>query len=68
MSGPTRPTRCGMEKCTSGLPPRPFPEGWRCPRCTPSARAGVPEPDELLAIAKERRAEPASAYGAEVAG
>ncbi len=68
MTGPRIPVRCGMRKCVSGLPPRPYPSGWFCARCSPSARAGVPEPDELLKIAKERRALEAAALGAEVAG
>ena len=68
MSGPKKPTRCGMEKCTSGLPPRPYPEGWRCRQCDPSARAGTPHPDEVLARAKARRAVGAAERDAGVAG
>jgi hypothetical protein len=45
-----------MERCTSGLPPRPYPAGWLCDQCCPSARAGTPHPDEILARAKAIRA------------
>jgi hypothetical protein len=41
--------RCGMAACASTDNVRPYPAGWRCSACTPSALAGVPEPDELLA-------------------
>jgi len=37
-----------MTACASTDTVRPFPCGWRCRACTPSALAGVPEPDELL--------------------
>lgn len=46
--------RCGFTRCDSGLPARLYPEGWRCPQCTPARRAGVPEPDELLAVHRAR--------------
>jgi hypothetical protein len=38
-----------MTACASTDNVRPYPNGWRCKSCSPSAMAGVPEPDELLA-------------------
>jgi hypothetical protein len=35
----TQPCHCGEPDT------RPYAEGWRCPAHTPSARAGLPEPD-----------------------
>jgi hypothetical protein len=58
---------CTWSDCTSGLPTRPFQGGTYCARCSPAARAGLPEPDALLVIANRRRDE-AAARLAGVAG
>lgn len=46
MTGPVR--RCGVTACAGADRVRPYPCGWRCARCSPSALAGVPDPDEML--------------------
>ena len=47
-----RPPRCGLEYCDSGLPGRPYPCGVRCERCSPSALAKRPHPDETAALVR----------------
>jgi hypothetical protein len=45
----TAPLACALSWCRKS-PARPYPCGPRCDACSPSAQAGVPEPDELLAL------------------
>lgn len=44
-----QPTRCALSRCGATDGVRFFVVGLRCRSCTPSALAGQPEPDELLA-------------------
>jgi len=46
------PVRCGLEYCDSRLPGRPYPCGFRCARCSPSAQAGEVHPDEVAALSR----------------
>jgi hypothetical protein len=67
MTGLAPPPSCTWSGCTSGLPTRPYQGGRYCARCSPAARAGLPEPDEQLVVANERLAMVAAAQVAEVA-
>ncbi len=48
--------RCNYSSCAR-TDTRPYACGPRCPDHTPSALAGVPEPDELLEIGRRNLAE-----------
>ncbi|MFD9124916.1 hypothetical protein [Kitasatospora sp. NPDC059571] len=53
--------RCGSGRELCGARARLYPAGWRCPRHTPAAQAGRPEPEPGPGYTPQRLATPVSA-------